>query len=437
MPIVYGLDFSEPGTAGASAAAAIAYRMGEELSLVHVIEGPAQERTERSTPEGDAMVRLSEQAARLKRQFGDFSVRVAVLRGSAAQKLVEFAEAQHASLLVVSSHGHQTAPLLRVGGTSERVAVESSRPVLVLRHPDVFVSWARGDKPLRVLVGVDDSDTSRAAIAWVKTLRQAGACDVVAAHVYHVFDARHRYGIERLMSWVERDPELEALLERDVAALVGALPGSGGLAIRPQLGVGRPADHLLELAERERVDVVVLGTHQRGGVARLASVSQTALHFGRMAVACIPSPAGSEAAPEHLPDIRRVLVPTDFSVLSNRAIPYALSLAPAGSGEVFLLHIAEGPGPLNPEEEVDIRARLREAAAPAAARKRVSVRTEVVRSLDVADAIRAAAERLGAHVICMASHGRSGVVRAVLGSVAAKVVTQSRQPVLIVRPPAQ
>lgn len=63
------------------------------------------------------------------------------------------------------------------------------------------------------------------------------------------------------------------------------------------------------------------------------------------------------------------------------------------------------------------------------------MRTEGVRSLDVADAIRAAAERLGAHVICMASHGRSGVVRAVLGSVAAQVVTQSRQQVLIVRPP--
>jgi hypothetical protein len=82
---------------------------------------------------------------------------------------------------------------------------------------------------------------------------------------------------------------------------------------------------------------MVVGTHQRGGVARLASVSRGALHFGRMAVACIPPAANSELSPGHLPDVRRILIPTDFSPMSNRAIPYGLSLAPAGTGEVFLL----------------------------------------------------------------------------------------------------
>jgi nucleotide-binding universal stress UspA family protein len=67
----------------------------------------------------------------------------------------------------------------------------------------------------------------------------------------------------------------------------------------------------------------------------------------------------------------------------------------------------------------------------------VAVRTEVVRSDDVADAIRGAADRLAADVICIGSHGHSGVAGAVLGSVAQGVVSKSRRPVLVVRPPVE
>jgi nucleotide-binding universal stress UspA family protein len=57
-----------------------------------------------------------------------------------------------------------------------------------------------------------------------------------------------------------------------------------------------------------------------------------------------------------------------------------------------------------------------------------------VRAKDTARAIHETAERLGADVICLASHGRSGIARAALGSVAEEVMRNSRRPVLVVRP---
>jgi nucleotide-binding universal stress UspA family protein len=48
-------------------------------------------------------------------------------------------------------------------------------------------------------------------------------------------------------------------------------------------------DHLLEFAESEKADLIVVGTHQRRGLRRLGSVSSVVLHFGHTSVACIPA----------------------------------------------------------------------------------------------------------------------------------------------------
>ena len=61
----------------------------------------------------------------------------------------------------------------------------------------------------------------------------------------------------------------------------------------------------------------------------------------------------------------------------------------------------------------------------------------VIGSTDPAKAICQAARRFGADVICLGSHGRSGLSAALPGSVAQGVMAQSHRPVLVVRPPAE
>jgi nucleotide-binding universal stress UspA family protein len=268
----------------------------------------------------------------------------------------------------------------------------------------------------------------------VRSLREAAPCDVVVGHVYYALDVASRYGLVPRAGLVGRDPDLERLVLRDMARRVGDLGGAGQVVFRGEVGLGRMGDHLLELAGRERVDLVVVGTHQKRGLARLSSVSSVALHFGHASVACIPSAAREDAAVE-VPEVKRVLACTDLSPQSNRAVPHAYALLGDRAGEVVLLHVPAGRAGEDLEGERAIVAQLL-ALVPAAARGGcVVTRTEVAYGEDVAATVCQVAERVSADILCMASHGRTGIARTLLGSVAEAVLRQSRRPVLVVRPP--
>lgn len=289
--IVCGTDFSDSGQTAVRAAAALATRLGQPLRLVHVVDDAVERLDVRAR---DLLVsaageRLQQQARRLPAPLRR-RLLTTVLVGKPHEALVSIAEA--AGLLVVSSQGHGSSPLFRLGGTSERIAATSPVPVLVVRAAAPFEAWSRRTRPLRVVLGVDFTASSEAAIRWAKALRRAAPCDLTVGHVYYPDEAHRRYGI-RGHSLVSADPAVERMLARELASRIGTIPGSGRIAFRPFRGMGRLADHLLELAEAERADLVVVGTHHRRGLARLASVSSGALHMGRMSVAVIPDRKGA------------------------------------------------------------------------------------------------------------------------------------------------
>ncbi len=433
MTIVCGTDLSERSRPALAAAAAIARRTREPLHLVHVVVGG-------ELLEGDCRERLSAAARAMlahesERISVDAGVQRTVLIGHAVRELLSFADAEHAALVVVASQGHAASPLYRIGGTSERIALESPYPVLVVRDAAPFEEWARGDRPLRILVGVDFTTSSLSAVRWVKTLRRAGPCDVVFGHVYDGIDVLRRYGRSGVASLVEPDPGVERMLERDIAAIVGDPGGAGQVAFRTHLALGRLADQMVELADAERADLVVVGTHHRRGPARLWSVSSGVLHLGRMSVVTVPTSPGTLLGPEGLPEVKRVLVATDLSDISRWAATFAYALVGRRGGDVHLLHVVQSPG--RDEErsaaDADLARRLRAFSPSAAGREGITTHVEIAHGPVVAE-ICAAAERLGVDVVCIGSRGESGFM-ALLGSVVAGVLRESARPVLVVRPP--
>ena len=440
MPLVCGTDFSERSRSAMAVAAALVPRLEvTDLWLVHVLD-PTTSSLDAAAQEvlkTAAQKRLAEEGARLAVHLRSVSALVhhAVLVGPASDSLLGFAEEKQARLVVVSSQGHSASFVYRVGGTSERLAQSTQLPVLVVRDEAPFEAWAKGERPLRLLLAVDWSRSCDAAIRWVKSLRESGPVDVVAGYVYNSGfpgEGPARYGLPWRHPIVERDPDAEALLVRDLRARVGELGGRGDLVFRPQLGMGRLGNHVLELAETERVDLIVMGTHHRRGLARLGSVAAVTLHHSRISVAIVPVPERELLAPEEVPCIRRVLIATDLSPLSNFAIPFGYALLGERGGEVHLLHVRCKD--TEAASEMDLVARLRSLVPKRGVPPDVVTRTEVVEHADTSLAICQAAERLGVDAVCVASHGRSGVMRAVLGSVAEAVMRESRRPVLVVRP---
>lgn len=127
--------------------------------------------------------------------------------------------------------------------------------------------------------------------------------------------------------------------------------------------------------------------------------------------------------------IRRVLLPTDYSATAQRALGFARRFADAHGAELHVLY-ARVPGddvncPTDPESEAWL-------GGPA--RHVVQVEREGVA---VADVILGYAEEAVADLVVMGTHGRTGLERAMLGSVAEKVVRRALCPVLTVPPGAE
>jgi nucleotide-binding universal stress UspA family protein len=123
----------------------------------------------------------------------------------------------------------------------------------------------------------------------------------------------------------------------------------------------------------------------------------------------------------------RIVVPLDGTAESNTALPVARTFARATAGAISLVRVRTGG-----ETSEDIRAQLTRVADELTSAT-LQVRT-VVRDGDPADEILAEVRAQDADLIVMRTHGRSGLGRMVLGSVAQRLLTEAQVPVVLVRP---
>ena len=140
---------------------------------------------------------------------------------------------------------------------------------------------------------------------------------------------------------------------------------------------------------------------------------------------------------------RTILIPLDGSSRAEKVLAHVEKLALALDARLILLHVAEhpavrvGPEGAAPYHEV-ARSAEREMATYLAARqgelreKSVAVKVRVEHG-PVAERILDAAEREGADLIAMTSHGRTGLARVFYGSVAAAVLHRVDRPLLLIR----
>jgi nucleotide-binding universal stress UspA family protein len=137
-----------------------------------------------------------------------------------------------------------------------------------------------------------------------------------------------------------------------------------------------------------------------------------------------------------------ILVPTDFGEPSEAALDYAVELAKALGAEIVILHAFEIPAMSFPDGAIvataEMTSRILEGAQVGLdkqvtryASSGVSVRG-IVKQNDPWHAVLTTAEEIGADLVCMGTHGRRGLPRAILGSVAEKVVRTCTMPVLVV-----
>jgi nucleotide-binding universal stress UspA family protein len=214
--------------------------------------------------------------------------------------------------------------------------------------------------------------------------------------------------------------------------------------IEVSLEDGPVPDALHAYAKRNKVDLIVMSSHGRGGIARLSLGSVTDSLIRRTTIPVLVVKPHPSYLDSQAPDaFKRIVVSLDGSSVAEQVLPGVVALAKVDESELTLLRVVVPrtsaqkaiANECTPWWDKDV------AAAEAylfrtAARLRedgLRTRTDVVIGENVAQSIADYAARESADLVAIATHGRGGLSRALIGSVADALTRTSHTSVLVLR----
>lgn len=276
----------------------------------------------------------------------------------------------------------------------------------------------------KILVCTDDSPASQGAVKTALELAQPCGARIVLLHALEfslsyeypqpdalgvspiagqtLLELQERVAREHLEGWhqeaVQRGLELDARVQR----------GSQAYA------------EILDVAEELKPDLIIMGRRGKSGLKRLLVGSVTARVIGHTSCKVLVAPRDTVLS------FKRLLVASDGSPTSQAAFEEALSIAKGTGGQLNLITAAHGE--LDPKRA---KALVKDLAAEA---KRLSVSLATYTPGGrPEEAIIQMATAKKIDLIIMGSHGRTGLKRLFLGSVAERVIGQVTCPVLVVK----
>lgn len=328
----------------------------------------------------------------------------------------------------------------------------------------------------RILVPLDGSSNAAAALPVAHQLARESSGTLILVRALRPL-AEVEMGITQSDGWVpaadpaERD-EASAYLRQVASSL-------GGVAVETVVGAGAANGIILDATRRQAADLIVMTSRERTGLARwmLGSVARGVLRAAEVPVLILRAAEGkivSPISPRGEGAGRRAMVPLDGSSLAEAALAPAAQLVAQLSvperAQIDLLRVVEivptlgaapyalgAPGGFGLTDDLyvegarvaheylnEVAARLRREEADKHIPALASITETVVLGLNVADTIAAVAEgressageggRERSDLIAVATHGRSGLKRLILGSVTERLLDSTAVPVLVAPP---
>lgn len=287
----------------------------------------------------------------------------------------------------------------------------------------------------KILCPLDFSDYSVKAYDYAQSLAQHYGARLLLQHVVQPLTSTYPYyafpdSINEVF-W-----NLDTHAEKKLDEFVDAHQVEE-LQIERVVESGTVTDCVLEFAEKEGVDLIVMGTHGRHGFDRLAmgSVTEKVLRKARCPVLVVRKPAHDFVEPANAVEpvrLKKILFCTDFSDHSSRALAYALSLAMEYDAELTMLHVLEDL-PAGEDLPAAVAACTRRLEEPVTeeARNWCQARALVRIGKPFQQILQTALET-DADLVIMGVRGRNAVDLALFGSTTHRVIQLGSCPVLAV-----
>lgn len=224
----------------------------------------ARMRAERKLKEAELMAQRASE--RLKENFPEWNVSYEALADSPAWALLRTAEDWKADLIVVGAHGHSVlGGRLILGSVSQRVLYEARCSVRVARS-----RRRNADAPLRLLVGVDNSPDSNAAVDAVSKREwphrtEARLLAVVGTTIVVTSEPTEL----PVLAWIEGEDEGDLDKARRIFEPTADKLRSAGLDANVIIKEGNPKEQIVEEAESWEADCIFVGARGTRGIDRL------------------------------------------------------------------------------------------------------------------------------------------------------------------------
>jgi nucleotide-binding universal stress UspA family protein len=279
----------------------------------------------------------------------------------------------------------------------------------------------------RILVGIDDSEASKDAAAFGARLAHEHGGQLILCNSVNWLPVVSQVASSgAIVDTTTLVGDLKQIGKEILDRAVGAAQRDG-IEAQTYALEGEPAQRILELAADAKCSLIVMGTHGRQGVERLfiGSTTEAVLRGSTIPVLTVRSGMRTPASTRRC--FERVVVGIDESEPSKAAVQTVLELPSEDLQQVFFYSVA-GTG----DDAHEQAERVIGKALAAARVHGISAKGHVVGGTP-AEMLITAAQQRGADLIVLGSHGRRGLQRLFLGSVAEHLVRSAPVPVLVVR----
>jgi len=298
----------------------------------------------------------------------------------------------------------------------------------------------------KILVPLDGSATAQGSLPCVKTLARPFGSTIVLLHA-----AEAPTELDRQEAYAKETTDRIRSLAEEYLTGVAKVLRQEGFKVETKVALGGVAHSITDFAEAEDVDLIAMSTHARAGVPRwmMGSATDRVLRHTHKPVLLV-RPAGETPLDAKPYPLKKIIVPMDGSRAAQAVLPFVRGMAKTLKMEVVLVQVISaettvqfapmGPDtwaiPTNVLQQIDVLASgYLAGVGKDLQREGLAVSWDVLRGTAAHRVVEFAQETPGS-MVAMTTHGRSGLRRWVLGSVADQVVRASGEPVLVIRPPA-
>ena len=277
-------DFSDNADHGLIYSKALAKSSGGTIDIVHVIDlghnqiGPI-EGVYVSSADLHRSIQMIEEHAQeqmdhviKKQRVLGRDVTPHMRKGYSAEEIVDLSKELGSDLIVVATHGRTGLSHMIFGSTCDKVLRLSHTPVLAVKpHEKEFVSSDGESVRLKkIMCPLDFSEFSRAALPIAKELARKFDASI---ELTHVVDARLDYPEWTAQAAVNNSAELAAKAEEALSAVAAAMDG---ITTEVKVIIGISHTSLVNCVKEDGIDLVVMPSHGRKGVAHalLGSVAE-------------------------------------------------------------------------------------------------------------------------------------------------------------------